>query len=122
MQLTRSSNEIDLLGGQPLDDSQVPERLARYPLLADHQSISAAKYAPFHTKVINVGVRDSTYVLDGLLYNEADLTINEHYTDTNGFTDHVFGRCTSSATDSHPASETSPTPSSTPQPKSGTNS
>ena len=23
------------------------------------------KYAPFHSKVVNVGVRDSTYVLDG---------------------------------------------------------
>ncbi|MEI6993574.1 Tn3 family transposase, partial [Klebsiella pneumoniae] len=47
-------------------------------------------YAPFHTKVVNVGVRDSTYVLDGLLYHESDLRIEEHYTDTAGFTDHVF--------------------------------
>jgi TnpA family transposase len=49
------------------------------------------KYAPFHSKVVNVGVRDSTYVLDGLLYHESDIRIAEHYTDTNGFTDHVFG-------------------------------
>jgi TnpA family transposase len=49
------------------------------------------KYAPFHSKVVNVGVRDSTYVLDGLLYHESDIRITEHYTDTNGFTDHVFG-------------------------------
>lgn len=49
------------------------------------------QYSPFHTKVINVGVRDSTYVLDGLLYHESDLRIEEHYTDTAGFTDHVFG-------------------------------
>lgn len=48
------------------------------------------QYAPFHTKVINVGVRDATYVLDGLLYHESDLQIEEHYTDTSGFTDHVF--------------------------------
>ncbi|MDD8102345.1 Tn3 family transposase, partial [Escherichia coli] len=38
----------------------------------------------------HVGVRDSTYVLDGLLYHESDLRIEEHYTDTAGFTDHVF--------------------------------
>jgi hypothetical protein len=44
------------------------------------------QYAPFHTKVVNVGVRDSTYVLDGLLYHESDLRIEEHYTDTAGFT------------------------------------
>ena len=49
------------------------------------------QYSPFSTKVINVGVRDSTYVLDGLLYHESDLRIEEHYTDTAGFTDHVFG-------------------------------
>ena len=48
------------------------------------------QYAPFHPKVVNVGVRDSTYVLDGLLYHESDLRIEEHYTDTAGFTDHVF--------------------------------
>ena len=48
------------------------------------------QYAPFHTKVVNVGVRDSTYVLDGLRYHESDLRIEEHYTDTAGFTDHVF--------------------------------
>ncbi|WP_142244795.1 Tn3 family transposase, partial [Klebsiella pneumoniae] len=45
------------------------------------------QYAPFHTKVVNVGVRDSTYVLDGLLYHESDLRIEEHYTDTAGFTE-----------------------------------
>ncbi|RMS50766.1 Tn3 family transposase, partial [Pseudomonas amygdali pv. photiniae] len=49
------------------------------------------QYAPYHLKVVNVGVRDSTYVLDGLLYHESDLRIEEHYTDTAGFTDHVFG-------------------------------
>jgi len=49
------------------------------------------QYAPFSAKVVNVGVRDSTYVLDGMLYHESDLRIEEHYTDTAGFTDHVFG-------------------------------
>ena len=48
------------------------------------------QYAPFSTRLINVGVRDSTYVLDGLPYHESDLRIEEHYTDTAGFTDHVF--------------------------------
>ncbi len=47
-------------------------------------------YAPYNIKMVNVGVRDSTYVLDGLLYHESDLRIEEHYTDTAGFTDHVF--------------------------------
>jgi TnpA family transposase len=49
------------------------------------------QYSPFSTRIINVGVRDATYVLDGLLYHESDLRIEEHYTDTAGFTDQVFG-------------------------------
>ena len=36
---------------------------------------------------------DATHVLDGLLYHETDLRIEEHYTDTGGFTDHVFALC-----------------------------
>jgi TnpA family transposase len=51
------------------------------------------QYAPFHTKLINATVRDATHVLDGLLYHESELQIEEHYTDTAGFTDHVFGLC-----------------------------
>lgn len=47
------------------------------------------QYSPFYTKVIS-RVRDSTHVLDGLLYHESDLDITEHYTDTAGFTEHVF--------------------------------
>lgn len=35
-------------------------------------------------------LEDSTHVLDGLLYHESDLEITEHYTDTAGFTEHVF--------------------------------
>jgi len=49
------------------------------------------QYSPFSTRILNVGVRDATYVLDGLLYHESDLRIEEHYTDMAGFTDQVFG-------------------------------
>ena len=49
------------------------------------------QYSPFSSQILNVGVRDATYVLDGLLYHESDLRIEEHYTDTAGFTDQVFG-------------------------------
>jgi TnpA family transposase len=69
------------------------------------------QYAPFHTKVVNVGVRDSTYVLDGLLYHESDLRIEEHYTDTAGFTDHVFALMHLWASASRRASATWATPS-----------
>lgn len=51
------------------------------------------QYAPFHTKVINANIRDAMNVLDGLLYHQSDLQIKEHYTDTAGYTEQVFGLC-----------------------------
>jgi len=48
------------------------------------------QYSPFHSRLVNVGDRDATWVLDGLLYHESELEIREHYTDTAGFTDHLF--------------------------------
>ena len=51
------------------------------------------RYAPFHSRIINANLREATFVLDGLLYHESDVQIEEHYTDTAGFTDHVFGLC-----------------------------
>jgi TnpA family transposase len=51
------------------------------------------QYGPYHMNVIHSAIRDATYVLDGLLYHESELRIEEHYTDTAGFTDHVFALC-----------------------------
>ena len=48
------------------------------------------QYGPYHVQSISTAIRDSTHVLDGLLYHESELSIEEHYTDTAGFTDHVF--------------------------------
>lgn len=51
------------------------------------------QHGGYHIQVIHSAIRDSTYVLDGLLYHESELRIEEHYTDTAGFTDHVFALC-----------------------------
>lgn len=51
------------------------------------------RYAPFHAKAISSTVRDATYVLDGLLDHQTDIEIEEHYTDTSGYTDHLFALC-----------------------------
>lgn len=76
-------------GGRGESTGHVNPKYGRDPGRLFYTHISD-QYAPFHTQVINVGIRDATYVLDGLLYHESDLRIEEHYTDTAGFTDHVF--------------------------------
>jgi Tn3 transposase DDE domain len=79
-------------GGRAEATGQVNLRYSNEPGALFYTHISD-QYAPFHTKVINATVRDATHVLDGLLYHESDLKIEEHYTDTAGFTDHVFALC-----------------------------
>lgn len=76
-------------GGRGQFAGQVNLKYGQEPGMQFYTHISD-QYAPFHTKVINATVRDATHVLDGLLYHESDLRIEEHYTDTAGFTDHVF--------------------------------
>ncbi|EFU39332.1 transposase [Paenibacillus vortex V453] len=49
------------------------------------------QFSTFYTKVINTNARDAVHVIDGLLHHETDLSIEEHYTDTAGYTDQVFG-------------------------------
>ena len=51
------------------------------------------QFGPFHTKVIAATAHEAPHVLDGLLQHESGLAIEEHYTDTGGFTDHVFACC-----------------------------
>jgi TnpA family transposase len=50
----------------------------------------ADNYAPFYSTPIECTDRDAAFVLDGLLENESDLPLEEHYTDTHGYTEINF--------------------------------
>lgn len=50
----------------------------------------ADNYAPFYSEPIECSDRDAPFALDGVLYNESDLDIEEHYTDTHGYTEINF--------------------------------
>jgi TnpA family transposase len=79
-------------GGHRDFTSQVNARYGREPGVMFYTHISD-QYSPFYTRVINTSVRDATHVLDGLLYHETDLNLDEHYVDTEGYTDQVFAMC-----------------------------
>ena len=49
----------------------------------------SARQAPYHTVAIPPS-GEAAYVIDGLLYHEADLNIATHHTDGGGVSDHVF--------------------------------
>lgn len=50
----------------------------------------ADNYAPYYSMPAECTDRDAPYVLDGLIYNESDLQIEEHFTDTSGYTEINF--------------------------------
>ena len=47
-------------------------------------------YIPFYVQPLHPTMSESPFVIDGLLYHESELRIKEHFTDTGGFSDHVF--------------------------------
>jgi len=51
------------------------------------------QYGPFRSKVISATTGEAPHVLDGLMHHGTSLEIKEHYTDTGGANDHVFGLC-----------------------------
>ena len=53
-------------------------------------SFVADNYAPFYSSPIECTDRDAPFVLDGVLYHESDLDLEEHYTDTHGYTEINF--------------------------------
>ncbi len=53
-------------------------------------SFVADNYAPFYSHPIECTDRDAPFVLDGVLYHESDLDLEEHYTDTHGYTEINF--------------------------------
>lgn len=48
------------------------------------------QFGPFATQNIPATANEAPYILDGLLMNETGKNIREQYSDTAGFTDHVF--------------------------------
>ena len=64
--------------------------------------------APFHTKVIAATANEAPHVLDGLLYHQSSLVVNGRYTNTGGFSHHVFGHVPAAGLSlcaAHPRSE-----------------
>lgn len=80
------------VGGRRESVAQPNARKGSGPKVTFYTHLSD-RYAPYHIKVISAGDREATHVLDGLMYHESDIQIEEHYTDTNGYTEQVFAMC-----------------------------
>ena len=77
-------------GGRGAAISDINARNGNEPGVSFYTHISD-QYDPFGSRVIAATAGEAPYVLDGLLYHQTGLPIEEHYTDTGGASDHVFG-------------------------------
>ena len=78
-------------GGRGAAISDINARNGNEPGVSFYTHISD-QYDPFGSRVIAATAGEAPYVLDGLLYHQTGLSIEEHYTDTGGASDHVFGQ------------------------------
>jgi len=53
-------------------------------------SWTSDQYSQYDSRVIAANVRDATHTLDGILDNQTALEIEEHTTDTHGYTEMIF--------------------------------
>ena len=87
-----SDGQFFQAGGHGEAFGDINARHSNEPGVAFYTHISD-QFSPFHTKVIAATASEAPHVLDGLLSHQTGLRIIEHYTDTGGATDHVFGLC-----------------------------
>jgi TnpA family transposase len=92
---TRSSSDGQRFGvqGSSLISSFYPRYFGYYDRALTIYTHLADHHAAFGTGIISCGLREAPYVLDGLIENDTLATPREHYTDSHGATEQVFGLC-----------------------------
>lgn len=85
-----SDGQFFRAGGRGESFGDINARHGAEPGVAFYTHVSD-QFGPFHTKVIAATASEAPHVLDGLLDHRSGLRIVEHFTDTGGATDHVFG-------------------------------
>jgi TnpA family transposase len=78
------------VGGRRGNTAHINAKYGPEPGLVFYTHISD-QLDPYRTKVITGTPHEAPHMVDGLLYHETDLDIHEHYADTGGYTDQVFG-------------------------------
>lgn len=92
---TTSSSDGQRFGVQKssLLASFYPRYFGHYDRAVTVYTHTSDQHSVFHTDVISCSAREAVYVLDGLLENSTSLRPTSHFTDTHGYTEHLFALC-----------------------------
>ena len=70
-----------------------PRYFGHYDRAVTVYTHTSDQYSVFHTDVVSCAAREAVFVLDGLLENSTSLRPQAHFTDTHGYTEHLFALC-----------------------------
>lgn len=92
---TRSSSDGKRFGvdASSLLASYYPRYFGYYERAVTVYTHQSDQFSVFHTQVISCLEREALHVLGGLLSHDTDLDIDEHATDTHGYTEQTFALC-----------------------------
>lgn len=92
---TRSSSDGQRFGieASSLLASFYPRYFGYYDRAITVYTHISDQHSVFASRIISCGPREALYVLDGLLQNDTILRPREHFTDTHGTTEQLFGLC-----------------------------
>jgi TnpA family transposase len=92
---TRSSSDGQRFGvqGSSLLSAFYPRYFGYYDRVVTVYTHMSDQFGVFSTQAISCAEREALYVLNGLLEHDTDLDIQQHFTDTHGFTEQLFGLC-----------------------------
>ena len=90
--MSSSDGQFFQAGGYGAARSELNARYGSEPGVSFYSHLSD-QFGAFYTKVIAATAHEAPHILDGLLLHETSLKIEEHATDTGGFTEIVFGLC-----------------------------
>ena len=79
--------------GDSLLGSVYPRYFGYYDRALQLYTHTSDQHSVYGTQAISCAPREAGYVLGGILDNDTALAIREHTSDTNGFTEHLFGLC-----------------------------
>jgi TnpA family transposase len=90
--MSSSDGQLFQAGGHGLAPSQINLRYGSEPGVSFYSHLSD-QFGAFYSKVIAATAHEAPPILDGLLLHETGLRIEQHTTDTGGFTEIVFALC-----------------------------
>lgn len=91
--MSSSDGQRFIITASSLLSSYYPRYAGYYDKMIGVYTHTSNQLSVTSTQAISCSPRESLYVIDGLLDNNTILSLKEHTTDTEGFTEHVFALC-----------------------------